>query len=390
VGTPEESADSFVETEQRVTPLELFFDLVFVLSITQVTALMSAHPSWEAVGQGMLVLAALWWAWAAYSWLTNTLDPEQDGTRLAVLAAMAAMLVVALAVPQAFGDDAILFGGAYFAVRALHILLYEIAARSRGDEELHTNVHLMAPGALSGPALLIVAGFLDGAAQAGLWALALAIDYTSPLRAGPGGWSLSPHHFAERYGLIVIIALGESIVAIGAGAAGIDLGAGEVAAALLGVGAAAALWWIYFDVVAIVTERRLARAQGADREALARDSYSYLHLALIAGIVLFSLGLKKTLAGVSDPLDTVPGVALCGGIALYLLGHIALRLRGIRTLNVQRLITAAVCLALIPLALNVAALVVLGGLTLLLAALIAYETISYGEGRTRLRASLSA
>ena len=386
----QESADTHVETEQRVTPLELFFDLVFVLSFTQVTALMAADPSWETVGQGMLILAALWWAWAAYAWLTNALDPEQEGTRLAVLAAMAAMLVVALAVPQAFGDDAILFGCAYFLVRALHLLVYELAARSRGDEELHTNVHLMAPGALAGPALIILAGFFDGSTQGAIWVAALAIDYTSPLRAGPGGWGLSPHHFAERHGLVIIIALGESIVAIGAGAAGIDIGAGEVAAAILGIAATAALWWIYFDVVAIVSEQRLAEAQGAEREALARDSYSYLHLPLLAGIVLFSLGLKTTLAHVSDPLDTVPAVALSGGVAIYLLGHIGLRLRAVRTLNIQRTLTVAACMGLIPLSLSVSALVGLGALTGLLALLITYETINYGDARTRLRASVTA
>jgi low temperature requirement protein LtrA len=385
----EEAADSHVETEQRVTPLELFFDLVFVLSFTQVTAFMSAHPSWESVGQGMLILAALWWAWAAYAWLTNSLNPEEEGTRLAVLAVMGAMLVVALAVPQAFGDESILFGAAYFVVRALHILLYEMGARQRGDEELHTNVHLMAPGALAGPALIIGAGFLDGPAQAGLWALALCIDYTSPLRAGPGGWGLSPHHFAERHGLVIIIALGESIVAIGAGATGTEIDAGVVAAAVFGIAVVAAIWWTYFDVVAIVSEQRLADSVGREREALARDSYSYIHLPMIAGIVLLAVGLKKTLADVSDPLDAVPAVALCGGVALYFVGQIALRLRNIRTLNIQRALTVAACLGLIPLAFSTTALTGLIALALLLTALIAYETISYGDARARVRASAS-
>ncbi|MGH3131506.1 MAG: low temperature requirement protein A, partial [Gaiellaceae bacterium] len=294
------------EREERVTPLELFFDLVFVFAITQVTGLLSADATWAGLGRGMLVLGALWWAWAAYAWLTNTLDPEEGAVRLAMFAAMGAMLVVSLAVPEAFDADGVLFGVAYFAVRALHIVLYAIAGR--GDADLLGAVLRMAPTATFGPALLIVAGFLDGPAQAGLWALALALDYLGVLVGRGEGWRVAPAHFAERHGLIVIIALGESIVALGVGAGQLSLGVGVVAGALLGIAVVAAMWWAYFDVVAIVAQRRLTQARGAARAAQARDSYSYLHLPMVAGIVLFALGLKKTLADVDDPLEAVPAV----------------------------------------------------------------------------------
>lgn len=161
--------------EQRVTPLELFFDLVFVFAITQVTGLMSADPTWQGLGRGLLVLAALWWAWAAYAWLTNTLDPEEGEVRLAMLAAMGAMLLVALAVPEAFDADGVLFGLAYLTVRLLHLVLYTIAGKR--DPDLLGAVLRMVPSATLGPALIVGAGFLDGPAQAGVWAGALAIDY---------------------------------------------------------------------------------------------------------------------------------------------------------------------------------------------------------------------
>jgi low temperature requirement protein LtrA len=284
---------------RRVRPLELFFDLVFVFAITQVTGLVSADPTWAGLGRGLLVLAAIWWAWASYSWLTNTIDPDLPVGRLSVLAAMTAMLIVALAVPEAFGSDALLFACAYFLVRALHIVVYASAAE---EVSVRGTMRALAPTSIAAPALLVGAGFLDGAAQAAVWCLALAIDYSGPYLRGVEGLTVSPSHFAERYGLIVIIALGESIVAIGVGAAGLELGAGEIAAATAGLAVAGAMWWTYFDVVAVVAERRLSDAAGPARARLARDSYSYLHLPLIAGVVFVALAIKKTLEHVDRAL----------------------------------------------------------------------------------------
>jgi membrane protein DedA with SNARE-associated domain len=186
------------ESEQRVTPLELFFDLLFVFAIPQVTGFLADHHTWEGLLQGMFLLGALWGARAAYAWLTNTLNPEEGIVRIAVFASMAAMLVVALAAPQAFGSAGIVFGVAYFIVRVLHLVLYAIAGR--GDRELMQAVLRIAPSALIGAALLVVAGFTDDGLRMGLWAVALAIDYLWLLVSGMRGWRVSPEHFIERHG----------------------------------------------------------------------------------------------------------------------------------------------------------------------------------------------
>lgn len=199
------------------------------------------------------------------------------------------------------------------------------------------------------------------------------------------GWRVSPAHFAERHGLIVIIALGESIVAIGVGAAGLPLGTGVVVAAVLGMAVVAALWWAYFDVFAIYAQRHLSEARGVARARLARDYYSYLHLPMIAGIVLFALGLKKTLEHVGDPLATVPAVALCGGLALYFLTHVAFRLRLVRSVGRGRPVTAIVLLALLPAALEVPALAALSFVAGVCCSLIVYDVIHYREERARVR-----
>jgi low temperature requirement protein LtrA len=367
---------------ERVTPLELFFDLVFVLALTQCTALMAATPTWEGLAQGMLVLGVLWWSWVGYAWLTSVVDPEEGAVRLVMFLAMAAFLVCALCVPEAFGSEALLFALAYGVVRVAHILLFLLA--SRDDPELRHATWGLAVSTAIGVGLLLVASATDGALQGGLWGLALVLDMSGPLVIDPAGWRLVPAHFAERHGLIVIIALGESIVAIGAGAAA-HVNAGIVLAAVLGIVVAASLWWLYFDVVAPVSTRRLVAAEGAERNRMARDSFSYLHFPMVAGIALVALGMKKTLGHVGDPLHLVPTVALLGGAALYLFAHVAFRLRNVRTLNRRRLGLGILLLALVPALYTAPALVSLGVLATLLTVLISYETWRYGEARHRVR-----
>lgn len=374
---------------ERVTSLELFFDLVFVLALTQCTALMAAHPSWEGLLQALLVLGVLWWAWVGYAWLTSVVDPEEGSVRLVMFAAMAALLVAALCVPGSFGGDALLFACAYGVVRAAHIGLFLLA--SRDDAPLRSSVLGLAASTAVGVGLLIGAAFAAHGLQLGLWGLALLLDMGGPFLFGAEGWRLVPGHFAERHGAIVIIALGESIVAIGAGARG-NVDAGVVGAAVLGVIVAAALWWMYFDVVAIVAQRRLAKAAaGRERNEVARDSYSYLHLPMVAGIALVALGLKQTLAHVDEPLGLVPAAAMLGGAALYLLAHVAFRWRNIRTLNRQRLLCAALLLALllVEAQLHPPSLATLGMLAGLLSALILYEAIRFAELRDRIRHQLA-
>jgi low temperature requirement protein LtrA len=374
---------------EQVKPLELFFDLVFVLAITQCTALMSDHPTWDGIAQGMLVLGVLWWAWCGYAWLTSVVDPEEGAVRLVIFAAMAAFLIVALCVPEAFGGLALEFALAYAAVRIAHIALFLLA--SRDEPALRESVIIGLGGSTAlGVGLLVCASFLDGVAQGALWGVALGFDMAGPYFFGVEGWKLVPGHFAERHGLIMIIALGESIVAIGVGAeAGLTIG--QAAAAVLGVALICELWWLYFDVVALVAARRLAgAAEGRERNAMARDSYSYLHLPMVAGIILVALGLKKTLGDVEDPLKTVPAFALLGGVALYLLAHVAFRLRNVHTLNRQRLGLALLLFALVPLAAEVPAIAAVAAVTVMVGAMISYETISYGEARARVRRQLAA
>jgi low temperature requirement protein LtrA len=371
----------------RVTPLELFFDLVFVLALTQCTALMAAEPTWTGLGKGILVLGVLWWSWVAYAWLTTVVDPEEGAVRLVMFAAMAALLVVALCVPDAFGDTALLFAVAYGLVRGAHIALYLLSARD--DPALRQSILGLAGGTALGVGLLVAAAFADGWVQGGLWLVALLLDMGEPYVFGAEGWKLVPHHFAERHGLIIIIALGESIVAIGVGSeAGVD--AGVVAAAVLGIAVACALWWLYFDVVALLAEQNLARLQGRELNELARDAYSYLHFPMVAGIVLGALGVKKTIADVGESLDLVIATALLGGIALYLLAHVAFRYRNVHSLNNHRLVCAVLLLVVIPVAVEVPALVTLAFIAGALSVLIALEAVRFAGSRERVRHELGS
>jgi low temperature requirement protein LtrA len=375
--------EATLRDREQVTPLELFFDLVFVLAITQCTTLMSHHPSWSGLIQGLLVLGVLWWTWVGYAWLTSAIDPEEGPVRLVMFGAMAALLLVSLSVPEAFGDLALTFALAYGCVRVAHIGLFVLA--SPDDDALRHSVLGLAVGAAIGVSLLVLASLFDGLPQGAIWLLALVLDMAGPYLYGSEGWKIVPGHFAERHGLIVIIALGESVVAIGVGAAGaLTLGIG--AAAVGGVALAAALWWIYFDIVAIVSARRLVEAEpGKVQNEMARDSYSYIHLAMVAGIVLAALGLKTTIGHFSGHLHAVPAFALFGGVALYLIGLVAFRYRHVHTINRHRLGLAVALLILVPLGTRIPALAAVIVPTALLWAMIVSETRYYGEGRSAVR-----
>ena len=370
--------------EQRVTPLELFFDLVFVFALTQVTRFLIHHLTWLGMLQSAALLTVLWSSWAVYSWLTNTVPAEEAiSARLVIFCATAAMFVASLAVPDAFGEYGALFGSAYFVVCLLQVVLFALA--TGGEPEQRRAILRLAPGLVVGPALLIVAGLLDGYAQGALWATALALEYGVAYVRGVSGFRVHAGHFAERHSLVVIIALGESIVAVGVGASRVGLGTSVLVAAVLGIALAAALWWAYFDLVVLTAEQRLSAAQGEERARLARDSYTYLHLPMVAGIIFAALGLKQTLSHVGHPLGTIPAVALCGGVALYLLGHNAFRLREEGTVSVPRLVVSLACLALICVAVSVPSLITLAVLTVLLCGLAAFETATSREFRRELR-----
>ena len=373
--------------DERVTSLELFFDLVFVLALTQCTTLIAHTPTWGGMLKGLLVLGVLWWSWGGYAWLTSVVDPEEGSVRLAIFAAMAAFLVAALCVPGAFGREALLFACAYAVVRAAHIVLFMLA--SRDDPALRQSVLGLAVSTAIGTGLLFVAAATSGDLRIAMWVVALLLDTGGPFLFGQDGWKLVPGHFAERHGLIVIIALGESIVAIGIGAND-AIDAGIVVAAVLGIVVAASLWWVYFDVTAIMAARRLAQATPArEQNGIARDSYSYLHFPMIAGIALIAVGLTVTLGDVDASLKIVPASAMLGGASLYLLAHVAFRLRNMHTLSGRRLVCALVLLALLPAATALPALATLAILAGLLAMLIAYEAIRYADSRDRIRHQLA-
>jgi low temperature requirement protein LtrA len=369
--------------EERVTPLELFFDLVFVFAITQVTTLLSNDPTWSGLLRGLIVLAALWWAWAAYAWLTNTLNPEEGLVRIAMFVVMGAMLVCALAVPEAFGDHGVIFGVAYLVVRAMHLALYSLTAR--GDPDLLGAVLRMTPSSTISGFLILGAGFLEGKERTTLWILALAIDYLGVLVGRGQGWRLSPGHFVERHGLVVIIAIGESIVALGVSASGTPLTAGVITTALVGMTIATALWWTYFDWVAIVLEHRLRQATGTAQTTLARDAFSYLHFMMVAGIVLFAMSLKKALAHYDAHLAVVPATALCAGLGAYLLAHVLLRYRISGTIGRGRPVAFAALMLLWPFADNMPALAAMSLAAAIFVVLIAYEGIRYREPRSFIR-----
>ena len=277
-----------------------------------------------------------------------------------------------------------LFGFAYLTVTVLFVLLYAVATRDL--PEMNRAVRRLAPGILLAPVLVAIAGFFDaGPVRAVLWTIALTVTLVAPLISGTEGWHVRPAHFAERHGLIIIIALGESIVALGLAASDEPHTASVVTASVLGVVVVAALWWLYFDVVALAAERRLTQATGAERNALARDSYSYLHALMILGIVFLALGLKKSLLDLGDPLKLIPSGALFGGVALYLLGHILFRLRNMGSINRQRTVVAVLLVVAIPIGVTVPAFVSLIMLVTLLVGLIVYELSAYREVRHQLR-----
>jgi low temperature requirement protein LtrA len=378
-----------VDHEHSVTPRELFFDLVFVFAFTQVTTLLAHDPTFAGIGRGVLVLAALWWPWTAYAWLTNTVDPEEGFVGAALLVALIAMFLAALAVPHVFGDDGVLFGAAFLVVVAMHLSLYALAGR--GNPDLLAAVLRLAPWTLIGAALILLAGFLDGA-RTWLWVAALACTYVGAGLAGSTGWRIHPSHLTERYGLVLIIALGEAFVAIGIGATGVGIGPREVVAAILGLLIATAFWLAYFDFFSIRGAQMLASREGPRRVALARDLYAYGHLPMIVGVVLFAFAMKTIVAHVGDQLDWVAAFALCGGSALYLLTYSAVRSVLERRLSLSRgrFAAAVGMLLVLPLATVVPSLAALALVTLVWAALHAYELVWWREARAESRSMLAS
>lgn len=371
------------EQGKSASTIELFFDLVFVFAFTQVTSFLVEHLTWAGLARGAAILAAVWWAWVVYSWLTGAASAEENvPERLILLAAMTSMVVVALAIPGAFGETALMFGIAYFVVRFLHVLLYTLTAPS----ETRDAVVRVAPGFLGGPVLIVAASFFAGPVASVLWAAALAIDYGIVYVRGVEGFRVNVGHFVERHQLIMIIALGESIVAIGIaiGTETLTSGPMVVLAVLFGFTLIVTLWWLYFDYIVLAAGQRLAEVSGHEQTLLARDSYSVLHLSLVGSIIFVALGIEQTLAHVGQPLDIIAAVGLCGGCALYLLGHNAWRYHDHGTVSVARLVVAVIAIGLIVVAVQVTAFIILTALAALFVGLAAYETL-FSDDRNAIR-----
>jgi low temperature requirement protein LtrA len=353
----------------RVTTFELFFDLVYVFAFTQVSRLMAEHHSALGVLQGLVVLALLWWTWCSYSWLANQSPADQGVLRVGMSVAMATVFVATLAVPEAFEDlPGGLFGPlvlvvAYGIVRVVHTLLYLVAAG--GDAALRRQVlRTQAVAMLPALALLVVGALVGSPAQTWIWLGAVVWDVTFTYITSRGGdWRLqSPAHWAERYGLVVILALGESIVAIGVGASHVPVSVPVIAGAVLAIALALDLWWVYFLRSAPLAEGSLERLQGTARAGYATVAYTYLHFVLIAGVVLAALGVEVAMAHIdtSEAFGWFGASALAGGVAAYLVGTAVLVRSAGRTWPLWRLVGAAGTLALMPLLATLAALPALG------------------------------
>ena len=366
-----------VAEDRRTTPIELLWDLVFVFAITQVTTLLANQPSWTRFGESMLVLALVWWAWSAFVWAANAQATDAQALRLSMLLATVLIFLTGLALPHAFGADSTMFAVTYAAVRFVHLWLY--ADASRQGNASRRAIAGFSVTVVIGMALLIAGSFLDGGARAALWCAALAIDYAGPawltrerLR---GLQRVAVAHFAERYSLFVIICLGESIVAVGVGTGvssrlTVTLAVAMSLSLLITVG----MWWTYFDRLAAAAEARLREHD--DPVLAAADAYSYIHLVIVAGIIIFAVGVKLLARRhhLGSPLEDSARLALCGGVALYLLGNVGFRLRMVGALSYEKLLTAAALLVLYLLGSGIPAWSVAAGITLLVGALCVLET----------------
>jgi low temperature requirement protein LtrA len=397
MATPRRARLEMVGEHQSATTIELFFDLVFVFALTRVTDWMAEEPDLTRVVRGALIITVMWWSWVGYSWLCNVVKADEGVMRVGLFAAMGALFVAAITIPEAFEDlpggiyGPMVFAFCYFGVRAVHLALFW--AVSAGDPALRGQLLRFLPSMLTGTALLLIASQTSGTTQTLLWLAALLADYLGTA-VGGASWRLgSAGHFVERHGLIIIVALGESVVSIGIGVAQLPISWPIIVGSLLGLTVVSARWGAYFDVTALLAERALAASTGERRIRLARGGYTFLHLPMVVGIIMGALGLKKALEysgdeehhTLADPLYGIPLVALYGGAALYLLAHVWFKRYLTGRLNVERLVLAVLLVAIVPLMALTPAIVSLAVLAVLLVALVGWETHRFAEERHAVR-----
>ena len=370
------------EQERRTSYLELFFDLVFVFAITQVTFFIIEHPTAGGFARAALLLWLVWWAWGGYAWMTNAVSIESRGVRIAFLGVTLGCFFVALAVPGAYGDDGLWFAVAYLAVRAMHVGLYMWGLRRTPEHQ--AAVRKLAPWFLLAPAVVLLGGFLEGDARTIVWLAAAAIDITGALRVSDAGFRVSASHFAERYSLFIIIALGESIVAIGAGAAALPRDAQFATSVVVAFAGVAMLWWAYFDFLALGAERALTRVPIERRGPVARDIYSFFHFAFVLGIIFFAVASKKTLEHPDEPLTAAGRWALGIGASVYMLGSVVGRYRAIRVVAWERAAGAAASLLCVAVVTGVDAILLLAVVIGILGAVVVVESVRLREFRRSL------
>jgi low temperature requirement protein LtrA len=375
--------------EQRATTLELFYDLVFVFAITQVSHLVLDDLRWQGVGHAALALLVVWWAWNYTTWVTNELDTDSAVVRLVLIGVMFGSLLMAVAIPEAFGTHGLLFAGSYVAIQVGRHTFLTFGSAEAGTIERERAGRILAWFVASG-VLWIAGGLAHGSTRTLLWVVALAIDYLAPLvlywvpgrkMLTPSSWDVETAHFSERFQLFVIIALGETVVITGATTSSLDLDLARLTAFGLAFASTAALWWLYFGWVATVAERRLELE--SDTTRLARDAYTYLHAGIVGGIVLTAIGDELVIA---HPTETLPGDELAiviAGPVLYLLAHVVLRLRMSRTISRKRLGGAVACLAVAAVAPFAPALVVAALLVGVLVTVIVLERVAEARRRGR-------
>jgi low temperature requirement protein LtrA len=372
----EEPAGSGAE---RVSTLELFFDLVFVFTITQLSTLLVHEPSWKGVGEVVVMLGVIWWMYDGYAWLTNAVPPDRGARRAFLLAAMAAFLVLALAIPEAYKGSGASFALAYLAIVLIHSGLFA----SSTSQTITRAIFQLAPINLVSAALLLAGSIAGGTAQHVLWALAFVSEWITPFFLHSGGFLITPAHFVERHGLVVIIAIGESVVAVGIGAAGLPVDLSLIAVAVLGLMLSACLWWAYFGTGDEGrAEVALARVPAGKRQRLAVTAFGYWHMPILFGVIAVAATLRHAIGHPSDELSTEQSLLLAGGTAVFMLGDVLYR----RTLGLGRgpwrVVAAALALVTIPLGLNVSAAAQLGALVAFTVGAFAFEET--GERRVYL------
>jgi low temperature requirement protein LtrA len=354
----------------RVSTLELFFDLVFVFTITQLTSVLVSHPSLRGLAQVALMLGVIWWMYGGYAWLTNAVPADRPSRRFLLLGGMASYLVLALALAHAFSGAGTAFGIAYAAVVVVHATLFTRSA----SRSVVRNILRVAPLNLLGAAFVLAGGIAGGTTQYALWAVAVPLLWLTPKLVSNSGFEIGAEHFVERHGLVVLIAIGESVVAVGAGAHGLPVDLELAAVVALGLALSACLWWIYFGGDDERAERALRDAAASDRPRLALAAFGYCHLAILLGIVAVAAGMHEATAHPFHELETARAITLAGGVAVYLVGDVLFR----ATLNLGRgswrLACAIAVVATIPLGTAVVATAQIAAIVALLGACFALES----------------